>query len=158
MPARVGGGAQLPEPRTGNLYVQYWLYYPGCATGEGSIAPDVVAAAHAAAVGAAELSPYDWVRYQRWTDAEDIRLIPIRPICGASHEFAVGGGVAAVAEAHAGSMNPGDLAAPYARPPAPLVITTPTPIAAEPPRDVRFAITLPWLKQVWRDPEHVGTD
>jgi hypothetical protein len=31
------------------------------------------------------------------------------------------------------------------------------PIAARRPRD-RFAVTPPWLKDVWRDPEAEGTD
>ena len=56
---------------------------------------------------------------------------------------------------HAGSARPRYFD--RATPPARLRLIPLEPIAASDP-DVRFAVTPPWLKKVWRDPEYEGTD
>lgn len=147
-------GANCSEPRTGNLYVQYWLYYPGSATGEGSIAPDVVRSI-SSAVGKPSFHPDDWESYQ-------LRIGADGRFARASAHHGYGGGwvreygaFRVSGGSHAGSMNPGDFK--RHTPGRRLHLIPLEPIAARHPR-VRFAITPPWLKQVWLDPEYGGTD
>jgi hypothetical protein len=63
--------------------------------------------------------------------------------------FRVAGG------SHAGSMQPRDFA--RFTPGNNLRLIPLEPVAERHPR-TRFAITPPWRKQVWRDPEYDGTD
>jgi hypothetical protein len=154
---RVGSetrGASCTGTRAGNLYLQYWLYYPGSATGEGSIAPDLVRSV-SSAVGKPSYHPDDWESYQ-------LRIEPDGRFARASSHHGYGGGwvreygaFRVAGGSHAGSTEPRD----YARftPGDRLRLIPLEPIAARRPR-VRFAITPPWLKRVWRDPEYERTE
>ena len=137
--------------RAGNLYIQYWLYYPGSATGEGSIAPGVIRQLS----GGRTYHPDDWESFA-------VRLGP-----GGAHQRAsshTGYGEGWVPEhrllyvaggSHAGSVEvrESDRATPSGR----LRLIPLEPIAAADPA-VEFAVTPPWLKRVWLDPEYEGTD
>ncbi len=140
----------------GNLYVQYWLYYPGSATGEGSIAPGVVRAV-SSAVGKPSYHPDDWESVQ-------LRLHPDGAIdsrASAHHGYGPGWSLASRAGytvfggSHAGTVEPAD----YARftPARRLALVPLEPIATAHP-ETKFAVTPPWRKKVWLDPEYAGTD
>ena len=153
-PESATDGANCAGTRASNLYVQYWLYYPGSATGEGSIAPGLVRSV-SSAVGKPSYHPDDWESYQLRIGVEG------RFARASSHHgygrgwvraygaFRVAGG------SHAGSMSPGDFK--RFTPGDRLRLTPLEPIAARRP-EVRFAVTPPWRKRVWRDPEYEGTD
>ena len=149
-----GDGANCSGPRAGNLYLQYWLYYPGSATGEGSIAPDLVRSV-SSAVGKPSYHPDDWESYQLRIGADG------RFARASAHHGYGGGWVRAYGAfrvaggSHAGSMSPGDFR--RFTPGDRLRLVPLEPIAARRP-DVRFAVTPPWRKRVWRDPEYDGTD
>jgi hypothetical protein len=140
----------------GNLYIQYWLYYPGSATGEGSIAPGVVREI-SSAIGKPSYHPDDWEGVQ-------FRLHPDGTVdsrASAHHGYGPGweplsrAGYTVFGGSHAGTVEP----AGFDR------ITTPRrlgliplePIAEHHP-GTAFAITPPWYKRVWLDPEYEGTD
>jgi hypothetical protein len=146
--------ANCTGARAGNLYLQYWLYYPGSATGEGSIAPGLVRSV-SSAVGKPSYHPDDWESYQ-------LRIGPDGRFARASSHHGYGSGwirdyraFRVAGGSHAGSMEPRDFA--RFTPGERLRLIPLEPIAARRPR-VRFAITPPWLKKVWRDPEYEGTD
>jgi hypothetical protein len=147
-------GANCAGPRAGNLYLQYWLYYPGSATGEGSIAPELVRSV-SSAVGKPSYHPDDWESYQ-------LRIGPDGRFARASSHHGYGGGwvreygaFRVAGGSHAGSMQPRDFA--RFTPGNNLRLIPLEPVAERHPR-TRFAITPPWRKQVWRDPEYDGTD
>jgi hypothetical protein len=148
------GGANCAGARAGNLYLQYWLYYPGSATGEGSIAPGLVRAA-TSAVGKPSYHPDDWESYQ-------LRIGPAGRVARASAHHGYGrgwvrdyGAFRVAGGSHAGDMEPRDFV--RFTPGNRLRLIPLEPIAARRPR-ARFAITPPWRKRVWRDPEYEGTD
>jgi hypothetical protein len=153
-PGSATEGANCSGPRSGHVYVQYWLYYPGSATGEGSIAPGVVRSV-SSAVGKSSYHPDDWESYQ-------LRIGPDGRVARASahHGYGSGwvpeyGGFRVSGGSHAGMMAPREF---HRATPGPRLRLIPLePIAASRPR-VEFAITPPWLKKVWRDPEYEGTD
>jgi hypothetical protein len=150
-------GAECDGEAAGNRYVQYWLYYPGSATAEGSTILRGAIRAVSARVGHPTYHPDDWesVQYRIHADGTaDVR---------ASAHFGYGSGWEPAGRSaytvsggsHAGTVEPAD----FAR------ITTPRrlgliplePIAASDP-DTEFAITPPWYKRVWLGPEYEGTD
>jgi hypothetical protein len=140
--------------RPGHLYLQYWLYYPGSATGEGSIAPGLVRSV-SSAVGRPSYHPDDWESYQ-------VRVGPDGRFARASshHGYGTGwvrayGAFRVAGGSHAGSMRPGEFR--RLTPGTRLRLIPLEPIAARRPR-ARFAISPPWSKRVWRDPEYEGTD
>jgi hypothetical protein len=146
--------ADCSRSRSGNVYLQYWLYYPGSATGEGSFAPGVVRAL-SSAVGKPSFHPDDWESYQ-------LRLGPDGRFARASAHHGYGdgwvheyGAFRIAGGSHAGSMMPRDFV--RSTPGRRLRLIPLEPIAARHPR-VEFAITPPWRKRVWRDPEYEGTD
>jgi hypothetical protein len=153
-PGSETSGAVCSGPASGHFYVQYWLYYPGSATAEGSVAPGVVRAL-SAAVGKPSFHPDDWESYQLriGTDGRFARA-------SAHHGYGEGwvreyGGFRIAGGSHAGSMMPRDF---VRSTPGPRLHLIPLePIAARHPR-TKFAITPPWLKRAWRDPEYGGTD
>jgi hypothetical protein len=107
------------------------------------------------AVGKPSYHPDDWESYQ-------LRISPDGRFARASahHGYGEGwvreyGGFRVSGGSHAGSMTPRDFA--RATPGERLRLIPLEPIAARHPR-VRFAITPPWLKRVWHDPEYQGTD
>ena len=137
--------------RTGSVYLQYFAYYPGSATGEGSIVPDAIRDL----TGGATFHPDDWESFQ-------VKLTPDGSFERASAHHGYGDGWVAETGAyfvsggsHAGHLfpSPSDR---YTDPEAITLIPL-EPIAATDP-DVSFAVTPPWLKKVWFDPEYEGTD
>jgi hypothetical protein len=149
-----GRGADCSGARSGNVYLQYWLYYPGSATAEGSIAPGVVRTV-SSAIGKPSFHRDDWEGYQ-------VRIGPDGRFARASSHQAYGPGWLAEERlyrvsggSHAGTVLPRDFA--RATPSDRLRLIPLEPIAARHPR-TEFAITPPWLKRVWLDPEYEGTD
>jgi hypothetical protein len=147
-------GAACSGPRNAHLYLQFWFYYPGSATGEGSIAPGVVRSV-SSAVGRPSYHPDDWESYQ-------LRIGPDGRFGRASAHHGYGGawvpeyGAFRVAGgSHAGSMSPGDFK--RFTPGDRLRLVPLEPIAERHP-GAGFAVTPPWRKRVWRDPEYEGTD
>jgi hypothetical protein len=145
------GEADCSGERAGNLYLQYWVYYPGSATGEGSIAPDLVRDVS----GGRTYHPDDWESYT-------VRIGPEGVSQRASSHHGYGKGWVAehgyyyvAGGSHAGSI---DLGVTERVTPADRLKLIPLePIAAGDPA-VEFAVTPPWLKKVWFDPEYGGTD
>jgi hypothetical protein len=67
-PGHVAGteawGGDCSGSRAGNLYLQYWLYYPGSATGEGSTPLKRPIRSVSTALGHSTYHPDDWEGYQ----------------------------------------------------------------------------------------------
>jgi hypothetical protein len=149
-------GAVCTGAAAGNRYLQYWLYYPGSATGEGSVVPGVVREV-SSAVGMPSYHPDDWESVQ-------FRIGPrgeTHMRASSHHGYGPGWIAAAEAEAyrvsggsHAGTVEPSG----FSR------ITNPRRLDVIPLEPVaetdesEFAVTPPWLKRVWLDPEYEGTD
>jgi hypothetical protein len=145
--------ANCAPPARGNIYLQYWFYYPGSATGEGSIAPGPIREV-TTALGAPSYHPDDWEGYQ-------VRIGPAGTFARASSHHGYGsgweparGGFHVAGGSHAGAIAPRD----YDR------ITRPAGLRLVPleevarREDASFAVTPPWRKRVWTDPEYEGTD
>jgi hypothetical protein len=154
-------GAAAPEgvdcsgTRAGNLYIQYFAYYPGSATGEGSTPLADVIRDASTALGSPTYHPDDWESFQ-------VKVTPGRAFERASAHHGYGGGWCPDAGAyfvsggsHAGTVLPRDADRETA--PADINLIALEPIAASHP-NVAFAITPPWIKKVWFDPEYEGTD
>lgn len=145
--------------RAGSLYLQYWAYYPGSDT---------------QIYGAAGQHPDDWESFQLRVDSagtearasshqgynyeggpgnwlSDAGVTHRSDVWGPDRgAYFISGG------SHAGHAS--DDAEPYRWTPGDAVRLVPLePIAAADP-DVDFAVTPPWLKRVWSDPEYGGTD
>ena len=148
-------GADCSGEAAGNRYLQYWLYYPGSATGEGSIAPGVVREV-SSAVGMPSYHPDDWESVQFRFGADggvDVRASSHHgygpgwlPAEGAAYRVAGG--------SHAGTVEPSGFD--RITNPRRLGVIPLEPIAAT--DETEFAVTPPWEKVVWRDPEYGGTD
>ncbi len=144
--------ANCSGARAGNLYLQYWFYYPGSATAEGTVAPGAVRRV-SRAIGRPSHHPDDWESFQ-------IRIEPSgrRSARASSHHgyngwepetdtLYVSGG------SHAG--RPGRNGSVFRRTNDHRLKLVPL----EPIADAtRFEVTPPWLKKVWLDPESTGTD
>ncbi|HEX8753787.1 MAG TPA: hypothetical protein VF731_10265 [Solirubrobacterales bacterium] len=164
-------GADCEGDRAGNLYIQYWLYYADSATlrpliGDAGyhrddwesvqfrIGPDGEVDERA--------SSHDGYNYGRsvanW--GSDVGFDPLREAAEAigarehdgwgpeTHLLLISGGSHAGNAAgipHAGHFTPGRRV--HLIPLEPIAERTPA----------RFAVTPPWLKEVWRDPEASGT-
>ena len=63
-PARRPPTSDCSGARAGNLYLQYWFYYPGSATGEGSTPLKGAIRKASAAVGKPSFHPDDWESFQ----------------------------------------------------------------------------------------------
>jgi hypothetical protein len=166
-----------PAPRAGNLYVQYWLYYPNSATLRGvpvagargyhrddwegyqvRIGPDGEADARA--------SSHHGYNYEqsRGNWGSDAGIAPLRAATeavGLRNHNGWGketGSVFISGGSHAGNVKafPPD----YSRftPARRLALIPLEPVAAGEQRAPAFAIPPPWLKQAWRDPEAEGTE
>jgi hypothetical protein len=160
----------------GRLYIQYWLYYPDSATLRGiPIAED--AGYHAddwesvqirigpdGAVDERASSHHGYNYAQSVANAgSDAGIDPLRelaedvgarPAGGWGHEtrlLVVSGG------SHAGNTN-GFLRVDRVTPGRRVHLVPLEPIAAEEGDAYRFAISSPWHKEVWRDPEASGTN
>lgn len=150
-------GADCGGEAAGNLYLQYWLYYTSSATGEGSTPLKGVIRAVSTAIGRPSYHPDDWESLQlriRPDGAVDSRASAHQgygpgwlPLSAAG--YTVSGG------SHAGTVEPADFA--RVTPASRLTLIPLEPIARADP-DTQFAVTPPWLKKVWLDPEYEGTD
>jgi hypothetical protein len=172
------GGGLAPDcsgPRAGNLYLQYWLYYPESATMRG--VPVAGARGHhrddwegyQVRIGPrgdviVRASSHHGYNYQQgianW--GSDAAIAPLRGAAQAVGArspngwgpetglvFVSGGSHAGNAKANAlrySRLTPADR--------LDLVPLEPVAAGADPPR---FAISPPWLKLVWNDPEAEGT-
>ena len=148
------GEADCSGHRAGRLYLQYWVYYPGSATGEGSIAPDLIREIS----GGRTYHPDDWESFT-------IRLGPDGASQRASSHHGYGEGWVSehgyyfvAGGSHAGSVDMREARNVARATPADRLRLIPLePIAAADPA-VEFEVTPPWLKKVWFDPEYEGTD
>lgn len=149
-------GASCSGERAGNLYLQYWFYYPGSATGEGSTPLKGAIRKLSSALGKPSFHPDDWESYQ-------VRIGPNgRRFARASAHHGYGEGW--VADPDALHVSGGSHAG-QARADASISRTTKDhrlrllPLARIARSDrTGFAVTPPWLKRVFRDPEYEGTD
>jgi len=166
-------GEDCSPPRAGNLYIQYWLYYADSATLRGMpivgglgyhrddwesvqirIGPD----------GSAErASSHEGYNHEQGADnwGSDAGIMPLKDAAEAlgarphngwgaeTHALLVSGG------SHAGNAD-GIPRADRAVPGRRVHLIPLEPIAAT--AVARFAITAPWRKRVWRDPEAEGTE
>jgi hypothetical protein len=162
--ARTGAwGGDCSGARVGNLYLQYWLYYPGSATAEGSTPLRDPIRRVSRALGHSTFHPDDWEGYQ-------VRVGPGGVSARASshhgyngwqpdgERYLISGG------SHAGRPLPrlGRSWPRVRRLPARStkdqdVVLIPLETLSD--RDAfSFAISPPWRKRVWFDPEYGGTD
>ena len=150
-------GADCSGKARGNLYLQYWLYYPGSATGEGSTVLRRAIREVSQAVGHPTYHPDDWesVQFRIGPGGEtDVR---------ASAHYGYGSGWMTADDSaytvsggsHAGTVEPAEFD--RLTTPRRLGLIPLEPIAEAGP-DAEFAITPPWDKRVWLDPEYAGTD
>lgn len=157
-PARVAteaGGADCSGPRAGNLYLQYWFYYPGSATGEGSTPLRGLIREASSALGTPSWHRDDWESFQ-------VRIEPGgRRLARASSHHGYGPGwvpgrdrLYVSGGSHAGQATVREVA--RATKDDRLVLIPLRPIAAA--DSARFAVTPPWRKRVYLDPEYAGTD
>ena len=184
--ATARSGADCSGERRGNLYLQYWFYYPGSATAEGSTPLKGPIRRLSSAIGRPSHHPDDWESYQ-------VRIGPAGRFARASshhsYSYELGGG----------SLIPGHELRP--RPDGSIEIrrrptvvngwgpetgtlyisggshagnargserrsraTKDHRIRLIPLRRIalgtsdRFAVAPPWRKRVYRDPEYGGTD
>jgi hypothetical protein len=161
---RAWGGICL-GPRAGNLYLQYWLYYPGSATGEGSTPLKGPIRSVSRALGHPSHHADDWEGWQ-------VRIGPGGTFVRATSHHSYNGWQAAGERYYiSGGSHAGR---PLARPtrswiPRRLLPPIPrstkdgrlvlVPLETLPDRDrYAFAVTPPWRKRVWFDPEYAGTD
>jgi hypothetical protein len=150
-------GAVCSGEAAGNRYLQYWLYYPGSATGEGSGPLRGVIREVSEQVGHPTYHPDDWesVQFRVHADGSAEVRASAHHGYGSGWQPAEDSAYTVAGGSHAGTVEPAE----FDR------ITTPRrldliplePIAAEHP-GTEFAITPPWYKRVWLDPEYEGTD
>ncbi|MDX6581681.1 MAG: hypothetical protein QOI10_865 [Solirubrobacterales bacterium] len=150
-------GADCAGEAAGNRYVQYWLYYPGSATGEGSTILRGAIRELSEDVGHPTYHRDDWesVQFRIHPDGSaDVRASahygygPGWEPAGDS-SYTVSGG------SHAGTVEPAEFD--RITTPRRLALIPLEPIADADP-DTEFAITPPWYKRVWLEPEYEGTD
>lgn len=144
-------------PANGNVYVQYWFYYPSSATGEGSTPLKPVIREVSSAIGKPSYHPDDWESLQ-------LRIEPGGQVfarASAHHGYGIGwlplefAGFTVSGGSHAGTVRPADFERVTAARRVGLIPLEPI---AEADPDTEFAVTPPWRKRVWLDPEYDGTD
>lgn len=162
-------GYDCSGDRAGRVYLQYWLYYPGSATAR-------------ALLGDAGAHPDDWESFQvRITpgEAAEARASSHHGYNGASGDWFSDSGLVEKAGwtestgsyfisggSHAGRV--GRPASLRARPRGPVISsgrwTQPSALQLVPIESLagrsrlKFAVSPPWVKRVYRDPEYRGTD
>jgi hypothetical protein len=147
-------GVNCTGSREHHLYLQYFFYYPGSATGEGSTPLKRPIRAASGALGHSTFHPDDWESYM-------VRIGPDGRFARASaHSGYDGWGPEAGTVYISGGSHAG-----AARRHRAVSRTTKDhlleliPIERLAGRDsVSFAITPPWRKRVYLDPEYAGTD
>lgn len=179
-------GADCSGPRAGHLYLQYWFYYPGSATAEGSTPLKGAIREASAAVGRPTFHPDDWESYQ-------VRIGPDGRFARASshhwYSYELGGGgpipghrlirradglpalkpkpevvdgwgpeigtLYVSGGSHAGNARVNRIVTRTTKDGRLSLI----PLAEVAVRDrTAFAVTPPWRKRVFFDPEYAGTD
>jgi hypothetical protein len=161
-------GYECTGDRAGRLYLQYWLYYPGSATARAllgdagahpddwesfqvRIGPDGTVEARASSHHGYNGDSGDWlsdsglVEKAGWTASTGRYFIS-----GGSHAGRVG-------DRAANGRGPGRMAMRPGRSTEPRAIRL-VPIEALAGGRWEFAVSPPWEKRVYRDPEHEGTD
>jgi len=174
--ASEAAGADCSGPRAGNLYLQYWLYYADSATLRGvPIAGDAgyhrddwesvqIRVCPDGGVDERASSHHGYNYVQSVANAgSDAGIDPLKDVAEAvgarpengwgpeTHMLVVSGG------SHAGNTN-GFLRIDRVVPGRRVHLVPLEPIAADEGDDYGFAISPPWRKRVWRDPEASGTD
>jgi len=166
--AAASDGYDCTGDRAGRLYLQYWLYYPGSATARAllgdagahpddwesfqvRIGPDGAVEARASSHHGYNGDSGDWlsdsglVEKAGWTASTGRYLIS-----GGSHAGRVGDRAATGRGSHGMAMRTGRWTEPRA--------IRLVPIEALADGGWEFAVSPPWEKRVYRDPEHEGTD
>lgn len=150
-------GAVCSGVRSGNVYVQYWLYFPGSATGEGSSPLRGLIREASEALGAPTYHPDDWESVQYRIEPDG--TVSVR--ASSHHGYGPGwlplsrAGYRVAGGSHAGSVEPAEFD--RLTPPRRIEVVALEPVAAAHP-GTDFAVTPPWQKRVWLDPEYEGTD
>jgi hypothetical protein len=157
-------GGNCSGGRAGHLYLQYWLYYPGSATAEGSTPLKMPIRRVSNALGHSTYHPDDWEGWQVRIESDGtfVRATAHHGYSGwlpDNERYYISGG------SHAGR--------PLERPTRSWIrFRIPSsgrttkdeglvliPIETLPDRDrYAFAISPPWRKRVYFDPEYSGTD
>ena len=148
-------GADCSGVRAGRLYLQYWFYYPGSATGEGSSPLKGAIRKASSAVGHSTWHRDDWESFQ-------VRIEPDgRRLARASSHHGYGGGwvpsrdrIYVAGGSHAGQVRVRGVG--RTTKDDRLVLIPLSEIART--DGTPFAVTPPWRKRVFRDPEYEGTD
>ena len=141
-------------PRARHLYLQYWFYYPGSATAEGSTPLKGPIRKVSTALGHSTFHPDDWESYA-------VRLGPDGRFARASAHHGYDGwgqelGTVYVSGgSHAGRARTHRTVSRTTKDHRLELIPIETLIGRE---TTTFAITPPWRKHVYRDPEYAGTD
>ena len=157
LPRRRAGAleADCSSERAGNLYLQYWFYYPGSATGEGSTP---LRARSARSARPRAIPPHhrdDWESFQVRIEPDGRRLAARQLhhgygpgwVPGKDRIYVAGG-------SHAGQARVRDVG--RATKDDRLVLI---PLSAIARTDrTPFGVTPPWRKRAYRDPEYTGTD
>ncbi len=163
----IAHGTDCSGSRAGNLYLQYWLYYPGSATAEGSTPLRGPIRRISAAVGRSSFHPDDWEGYQ-------VRIGPAGTFARATSHHTYngwepeGGGYYISGGSHAGRPVPRAIGPEFWR------RARRATLGARSTKDHRlhlvpietlagrgsydFAVTPPWRKRVYFDPESSGTE
>ena len=158
-------GGNCSGPRAGNLYLQFWLYYPGSATAEGSTPLKGAVRGITGALGHSTYHPDDWEGYQVRVGQDGI-FARASSHHGYNGWVPDGGRYYISGGSHAGRPLRA-VARTWFRLPLPQPVGRSTedgrlvliPLETMQDRDrYSFAITPPWRKRVWFDPEYAGTD
>ena len=154
--------ADCSGERAGNLYLQYWFYYPGSATAEGGGVIGPAIRQLSSAVGRPTYHPDDWESLQLRIGRDGHAWARASSHHGYSYELGGAGGwgpslgsVYVSGGSHAGNVfaaRESDRTTPADR----LRLIPLESIGAD--ERARFAVTPPWRKRVWFDPEYEGTD
>jgi hypothetical protein len=149
-----GPSADCSGPRAGNLYLQYWLYYPDSATrpwGRRGYHRDDWESfqVRIGADGTAQTRASSHKGYNHHPD-------PVSDVFGDAGGWGPGAGYLWVsAGSHAGRVAGGER---YFRSvPAARLRLLPLEPELRELSALEFEVAPPWLKPVWRDPEHTGT-
>lgn len=185
--ATAAAGANCSGERAGNLYLQFWFYYPGSATGEGSTPLKRPIRSVSAALGKPSYHPDDWESLQVRIEPDGRRFARASSHRGYSYQVGpstlipgfrlrTGRGGSVLVERRAPVVNgwgpdmgtlyvAGGSHAGNARVDRDVGRETRAhrlrlvPLRAIAQHDgTAFAVTPPWRKRVFTDPEYAGTD
>ena len=154
-PATEAAGADCSGSRAGRLYLQFWFYYPGSATAEGSTPLKGLIRRASSAAGRPSYHPDDWESLQ-------VRIEPDgRRFARASSHHGYGDGwvpdpdrLYVAGGSHAGRVIAREAGRATKDHRLRLI-----PLARIARADAwSFAVTPPWRKRVYLDPEYAGTD